>query len=209
MKRNILLEPKWKERTHNTHMKHLSTYSHGKYKVAFLGDSMMERWLTTGSQYWEKFSNHANLGVGGDGVEHLLYRLTENETCSGILDVMEVDKIILMIGTNNIDKKPIDDIFAAVVNIINIIFKKQPNVQLIIYGLTDRTDVSNEKISALNTKLETYIKNQNNNKLMYRYFGNKVNHDNKFFDDNVHLSRLGYKEWFDDLLHLALYEKIF
>jgi len=200
---NSLLVPKWKQRTHDTHIKHLKLYENKKFKVAFLGDSMMERWLNTGKKYWTtSFSEYANLGVGGDGIEHLLYRLTENQEFKGILDVITVEKIIFMIGTNNLEKKSVNDIIEGIINIINIIFKKQPNVELVIYGLLDRTDVSVDKIAELNTKLENYINKQNNQKLSYRFFGEKVNHDDKFFDDNVHLGQLGYELWYNDMKEL-------
>lgn len=200
---NNLLIPKWKARTSNTHKKHLELYKDKEFKVAFLGDSMMERWLSTGKIHWNtSFKNYANLGVGGDGIEHLLYRLTDNIETKGILDVIKVDKIIFMIGTNNLDKKSVDDILEGIINTINIIFEKQPNVQLVVYGLLDRTDISKSKISELNTKLEVYIKQQNNSKLSYRFFGEKVNHDDKFFDDNVHLSSIGYDKWYEDLKNI-------
>lgn len=199
-KQNTLLVPKWKDRTHNTHKQHLKLYEGKKFKTAFLGDSMMERWLRTGEQYWkESFANCANLGVGGDGVEHLLYRLTENQEFKGILDVIKVDKIFFMIGTNNLEKKSVDDILEGIINVIQLIFKKQPDVKLVIYGLPDRTDISLTKIADLNTRLEGYINKQNNKNLTYRFFGDSVNHENKYFDDNVHLSKLGYNKWYDDI----------
>ena len=203
MKRNNLLIPKWKNRTYNIHKQHFQMYKDKHFRMAFLGDSMMERWLSTGQKYWSgSFSDCANLGVGGDGIEHLLYRLTPNEEFKGILDVISVDKIILMIGTNNLEKELATNILAGIVNVINIIFAKQSNVELTVYGLLDRTDISLDKIADLNTKLENYIIKQNNHKLSYRFFGEKVNHDDKFFDDNVHLSELGYAKWYENLKEL-------
>lgn len=200
---NILLTPKWKQRTYDTQKKHFKLYENNHFKLAFLGDSMMERWLNTGKQFWAKgFSESANLGVGGDGVEHLLYRLTTNSEFKGILDVVTADKIIFMIGTNNLEKRSTNEILEGIVNIIKFIFTKQPNVEIVVYGLLDRTDISLDKIADLNTKLEGYIRQQNNNKLSYRFFGEKVNHDDKFFDDNVHLSQLGYEMWYNDLKEL-------
>lgn len=197
---NTLLQPKWKQRSRDTHIKHLKQYEKGHFKVAFLGDYMMERWLNTGKQYWSTtFSEYANLGVGGDRIENLLYRLTANNEFKGILDVITVDKIIFMIGTNNLEKTPVNDILEGTVNILNLIFKKQPNVEIVVYGLTDRTDISLEKISDLNTRLEQYIKQVNNPKLSYRFFGDMVNYDDRFFDDNVHLSHYGYEVWYNDL----------
>lgn len=198
---NLLLTPKWKQRTYDTHTKHLKLYANNEFKLVFLGDSMMERWLSTGKQYWKNsFVDCANLGVGGDGIEHLLYRLTENKEFKGILDVINVDKIIFMIGSNNLSKCSVDDILRGTINIIELIFKKQPKCELIVYGLLDVVGIDKNKIVELNTKLSEYIKQQHNHNLTYRFFGHKVNHDDKFFDDNIHLSTLGYQVWHDDIL---------
>lgn len=49
---NPLLTPKWKQRTFDTHLKHQQLCKGAKldekksFKYAFIGDSMMERWLT-------------------------------------------------------------------------------------------------------------------------------------------------------------------
>ena len=200
---NILLTPKWKQRTYDTHRKHLKLYENNHFKLAFIGDSMMERWLNTGKNFWTKsFAECVNFGVGGDGVEHLLYRMTNNSEFKGILDIITVDKIIFMIGTNNLEKRTTNEILEGIVNIIKLIFTKQPNVEIVVYGLLDRTDISLEKIAELNAKLENFINKLNNPKLTYRFFGEKVNHEDKYFDDNVHLSQLGYEMWYNDLKEL-------
>ena len=113
-----------------------------------------------------------------------------------------------MIGTNNLEKKSIDHILEGMMNIINLIFQKQPNCQLIVYGLLDRTDIPLEKVAELNKRLEEYIKAENNPNLIYRFFGDKVNHDDKYFVDNVHLSFLGYKQWFFDLKSILNNKKV-
>lgn len=91
---NPLLVPKWKKRTYETHKKHLSLYKNrDDIKVAFMGDSMMERWLSTGKKLWMKrFRECANLGVGGDGIEHLLYRIINSNENEGILENLKLDK---------------------------------------------------------------------------------------------------------------------
>lgn len=62
---NPLLTPKWKQRTFDTHISHQAKYPEKTcFKYAFIGDSMMERWLTSGSDYWNAFlaDNSVNLG---------------------------------------------------------------------------------------------------------------------------------------------------
>ena len=120
---NTLLIPKWKKRSVNTNQEHLTKYTKDSYKNVFLGDSMIERWLTTGASYWNNHydKDSANLGVGGDGIQHLLHRLTNGN----VLDGIKTDKVIIMIGTNNIETKSVRDIFEGLMNIINIVRKKQ------------------------------------------------------------------------------------
>ena len=111
-KKNPCLKSKWKERTHNSHQKHVELYVHGgekkEYDRVFLGDSMMERWMTTGSKIWNThFTNSANLGVGGDKIENLLYRLSggdEKNCIETVLDKIDTSTIYFMIGTNNLGR---------------------------------------------------------------------------------------------------------
>lgn len=203
---NPLLTPKWKQRTFDTHIIHQSKGDKRNFKYAFIGDSMMERWLTSGSDYWNTFlADHSiNLGVGGDGVEHLLYRLT-GDADKGIKPIFEFvtieDTIYLMIGTNNLDRRSVDQIFEGIVNIINFISSQQPNTKIHLFGVTIRSDISNEKIDELNTKLAEYINMRGDQKLTFSDFNSKIYKDPKNFDDHVHLSSFGYETW---MLHIKL-----
>lgn len=94
--------------------------------------------------------------------------------------MITVNKIVLMIGTNNLERNSVDSILEGIINIVSIIFQKQANCHLFIYGLLDRSDISLTKIGELNSKLENHIKMQNNPKLTYRFFGDKVNYADKF-----------------------------
>jgi len=100
-----------------------------------------------------------------------------------------------MIGTNNLEKRVEEDIFKGILNIIKLIFEKQPNIELIIYGLPPRSDIKIEKIKEVNSKIQEHVKDLKN--IKYRYFGDQL--ENEDYDDNVHLSRSGYKKWFIDL----------
>lgn len=213
MKKNLLLQPKWKQRTHDTHIKHLEQYQESqthpkKIRFAFLGDSMMERWLTTGNEYWnEMFSaeqnsllQSANLGVGGDGIEHLLYRLNgdKDKNIPGILDNILVETIFLMIGTNNIEKKTVSDVFDAIVNIIQFIFQKQPHTKLVLFGVTYRKDVKKEKIVELNQKLLSFVitcdKLPTPTQITFADINTLLDLDTDY-DDHVHLNTSGYLKW--------------
>lgn len=204
-------EPTWKQRTHATHGRHLDLYRGQSLTEAFIGDSMMERWLTTGSRLWQRYySNCANLGVGGDGIQHLLYRLVGTEDVESILDVMTADTIYLMIGTNNLSavadalpkqlqRSSVADIVAGILMVINIILEKQPKAHLVVYGLLHRYDVDTSTVDDINARLSSSIDAMGSPRVTYRFFGDAVHHDDAFYDDDVHLSALGYQAWCDDL----------
>lgn len=192
MKPNPIIIPKWKQRTHDTHQKHLKEYLNKSFKYALLGDSMMERFKYT--KYSDSLTDYVNLGVGGDQIQNLLYRIS-GVNITSILDIIKVEKIFLMIGTNNVEKGKSGDIIEGIIKIIQIIFDKQPNCELIIYGITLRKDVPETKIKEVNEKLELTIKNSNK-KISYRTLNVSIDD----LIDNVHLNDNGYEKWFNNLI---------
>jgi lysophospholipase L1-like esterase len=71
----------------------------GKAPLVFLGDSITEAWLKVGRPVWDRVwapMGAVNFGIGGDRVEHLLWRL-RNGNCEGLKPKL----VVLMIGTNN------------------------------------------------------------------------------------------------------------
>ena len=66
-------------------------------EIIFIGDSITNRWQTTGKQLWDKYyvSRHSfNYGIEGDRTENVLYRV-ENKEFDGI---EHAKVIVLMIG---------------------------------------------------------------------------------------------------------------
>ncbi len=200
-----LLIPKRKARTCETHLKHIESVHQSHYDVLFLGDSMLERWSTTGNDYWEndlKKFNIMNAGVGGDKVENLLWRIQPTDDVQSILDCVKVKKIVLMIGTNNIERDSPLEIYRAITHIIDVIFIHQIDCELIIYGVLPRIEVSPLKIAELNNMLREYVENHKTpKKILYRDITSQLDGD-IYYDDNVHLSHEGYKIWLDDLLKI-------
>lgn len=197
--------PKWKERTATTHARHIEIIQKRtelrSNAILFLGDSMMERWLTTGKSFWtNELAKYPimNAGVGGDRIENLLWRITTNP---GILDVASYSTIFLMIGTNNIEKSRPESVATAIQSILQTIFDKQPNVKrVILYGLTLRSDVPHHKIADLNRLLaELCARSTFDGRLTFTSFSEKLV-DDRYFDDRVHLSRLGYEYWLTELM---------
>ena len=95
---------KFKDRSNQTcHEAHLPILKNNKsLSVVLLGDSMIERFLTTGSTtHVAKLPSSFNAGCGGDKISNVVYRLLI------MLPYLPSDvKVwVLMIGTNDLAKK--------------------------------------------------------------------------------------------------------
>lgn len=207
---NPILIPKWKNRTSLTHTNHLKEYSDKSFKVALLGDSLTEFWKET--EYWKSadiFKEAANLGVGGDEIQHLLYRISgdkvDGNDVTSILDVIQVEKIVLMIGTNNSStKRTPEQIAEGLSKVIDIILSKtfkQSKANLIIYGITYRRDVSIDKIRDINNLYQELVQKiqdtQDIEKTQINYRTLDITEQDLI--DNVHFNEEGYRKWYEDL----------
>ncbi len=212
------LEPAWKERTATTHDALVQSLINGqdqeqqkqkqkpqpKECILLLGDSMLERWKTTGSTTWqehqidEKYSliPVVNAGVGGDGTQHVLWRLKEGR----LLDYVQPTKVIILLGTNNIERDSERDICLAIEQIMDLIRERYPSCAIVVYGVLPRGDKKqrakiNGKIENLNRLLSEIRRPQ----FSYRYFGHKFLNENgewneEYFDDHVHLNERAHRE---------------
>lgn len=114
-----------------------------------------------------------------------------------------IKTIILMAGTNNIEKHNVDQVFAGIVNLIKTIHEKNPGLQIKLFGLPARDStvkkLTNEalmtKIKDLNTKLATL--DGTNNIQFFNFFNkltkNGLEKDAAYFDDHVHFNSAAYK----------------
>lgn len=149
-----LLIPKHKDRTETTLQLHIKCLKIcNDYKVLLLGDSIFER-MNEYSQYQQlaKMKYIFNAGVGGDGIEHILYRLDKN-----FLSYFgrNLKKIVILAGTNNIEKYDEHKIYEGFSNLLGVIRKRlnmvvPVSLQMILIGLPPRfsstQEISNEII---------------------------------------------------------------
>jgi len=203
---NKAILPKWKERTEKTHSEIVSSLTSGGTPpdVVFLGDSMFERWKTTGSICWRHsgFSHYniCNAGIGGDCTQHVLWRLDQTP---GVFDYVKPKCVFLLIGTNNIESDSPEDITEAINLICQRIFTQSPASKIVLLGVFPRKGDQklHDRIRQLNALLEALA----GEKITYRYYGDlmltidgKIN--NAYFDDRVHLNENGYYLWGQHLL---------
>ena len=190
---NKLLIPKWKKRTDETHQEHQKNYNGKQFDIVFIGDSMMERWGTTGKEYlvkMEKDLSVALMGVGGDGIENLLYRLQDERS---ILENITINRCIyLMIGTNNLEKISTEHMVDGIKNIIQII-KIKGKVTIKLSLLPYRSDVDKKKIDGVNLGIKTMVESMQNVECHSIFDLFTFDTD---YDDHVHFNEIGYQKWY-------------
>ncbi|KAK1155141.1 platelet-activating factor acetylhydrolase IB subunit gamma [Acipenser oxyrinchus oxyrinchus] len=102
-------------------------------EVLFVGDSLVQ--LLHQFEIWrELFSPlHAlNFGIGGDGTQHVLWRLQNGE-----LDHINPKIIVLWVGTNN-HGDTAEQVAEGIGAIVKLIHSKQPTARVLILGLLPR-----------------------------------------------------------------------
>jgi len=108
----------------------------GGVDLLFLGDSITDMWRTRGSNVWNKaYAPHRaeNFGIGGDRTQHLLWRIEH-----GGLDGLSPKVIVLMIGTNNSNSDPADEVAEGVEKIVAEIRSRCPASRILLLAIFPR-----------------------------------------------------------------------
>ena len=95
----------------NLHKSFLDRAKKGDVDLLFLGDSITQGWGDNATWKTHYTPRHAaNFGIGGDGTQHVLWRVENGE-----LDGIKPRAIVMMIGTNNIGSSKPEDIADVIV----------------------------------------------------------------------------------------------
>ena len=187
--------PTWRDRTENTHTAHLQEFAGRDIEVLLLGDSMFERLKTTGKGIWTTNPAVGNAGVGGDKTQHVLWRLEQ-----GLLKVVRPKKILLMIGTNNLESHPPEDIYEGIVAIIDRIKAEAPTCHIVLLGILPRNigdypkgQANHMSLTSINQKLAVLPG------VEYYDFGELFNEKAELYADHVHFNKSGYQIWCQQL----------
>lgn len=129
-------------------------YSGKPFPIIFDGDSITNRWQTTGKKVWNAdfVKDAADFGIEGDRTENLLWRLNK-----GQVDGMDPKVVVLMIGTNNTGRDSVDEIAGGVLMVVQQYMKRCPHAHIILMAIFPRspkaTDGARKKVAAINVKL--------------------------------------------------------
>ncbi|MBN2083625.1 MAG: hypothetical protein JW748_00275 [Anaerolineales bacterium] len=166
-------------------------------QLIFLGDSLTRRWEDNPDLWNKYFSSYraANFGVGGDCLENIKWRILNGE-----LDGIDPKIIILLAGTNNLDKDSEEAIVNGIREIAVIIREKLKNTKIVILGLLPRnaneTGINySRKIGRINIQLESLFANTG---MAYRDIGKDLRNEqgvvsDAIMPDGLHLNSNGYE----------------
>lgn len=160
--------------------------------LIFIGDSITQGWEGHGKEVWRKYyapRNAANLGIGGDRTQHVLWRL-ENGNIDGISPKLAV----VMIGTNNSASNTPEEIAEGVAAILNKLRTELPQTKILLLGIFPRGENNEDPKRIVNTKTNELISEYGDGEMIfYKDIGKSF-----LEEDNETLSR----ETMPDLLHL-------
>lgn len=138
------------------HNQNVSLTNNADINVVLVGDSIIKG-LRRYPRIWRKYFaplKSLNFGIGGDRTQHVLWRLQNGE--------MECDPkvVVVLCGTNNIDKNSPSEITQGILAIVDYIRKKKPNASIIVCGILPRDlfpTIRRENIDEVNDELFEYI----------------------------------------------------
>ena len=172
-----------------------------KYKddiqLVFLGDSLTRRWEDN-IGIWNKYFtayHPVNFGVGGDSLENIKWRILNDE-----LEGINPKVIVVLAGTNNLDKDPEEVIVSGIEEIVGMIQAKLKDTKIVVLGLLPRNDTeaginNGEKIARINRQLAARF---TGTEITFKDIGailmnEKGRVSNAIMPDGLHLSAKGYE----------------
>ncbi|CAG7565225.1 unnamed protein product [Fusarium equiseti] len=185
----------FKQRSHETHYdthRPQITSNPNQYTIALLGDSLFERFKTTGSTLpIHNNPSILNLGVGGDKVLNVQYRIDQ-----GLFDDIKTHQpnlklMYVHMGSNNLKKNGLRKNDAdAYATLIKNIREALPNVEIVVTALFKQRGLADEIIDEANRVLKDIA---DRNYAAFLPFGDEQG--GIMSEDNVHLNETGYARW--------------
>ena len=189
------------------HEKFVAQAKQGGIEVLFIGDSITERWATDGKAAWEKHFaplKAANFGIGGDKVEHILWRAQNGE-----LNSLKPKVVVLLAGINNTWGCKRDEqqargefIGAGLADILKIVRAKLPEAKVLLLAILPLADGRAPCVKVANERLEKLADGQQVRflDLVEKLAPGNGQASKDIMPDGVHLSPKGYELWAEGLL---------
>lgn len=184
------------------HEQVLDRVRHGNVDMIFVGDSITHGWEKpgVGKELWDMYygpRNAVNMGFGGDGTQHVLWRLDNGE-----IDGISPKLAVLMIGTNNSNGQSYtaEEISDGIKAICGRMRHKLPKTKILILGIFPRgaTPSPQRQKNAEASELASQI--ADNDMVYYlnindRFLEADGTLSKDIMPDLLHLSKKGYRIW--------------
>ena len=173
----------------------------GDIDLLFVGDSITDWWARGGLEVWNaNFAalNPANFGIAGDTTQGVLWRMQNGE-----LEGFKARLIVHMLGTNNINRNPVDEIVDGNRLILEEFRKRQPQAKVLLLGVFPRGAAADNPFRAtikeMNAKLAALADNK---QVFFKDIGDKfLTSDGALpadvMPDGLHPNAKGYQIWAD------------
>lgn len=180
---------------HQRHAEKLVEAQAGDYDIVLIGDSITQ-YAERDALYGYYFGNRKvlNLGFGGDGTEHVLWRLRNGE-----LDGVQPKLVSLMIGTNNSRNQSADAIVAGIEAILDELEVRVPDAKVVLFSVFPRkAGIEQTTLEAVNRELPRFgaraqVEHLDINDQFYTAEG-ELNPE-FYWRDLLHLVTPGYQVW--------------
>lgn len=167
-------------------------------KAVIMGNSITHFWggepvahRASGLKTWNKVMRPAgfqNLGYGWDRIENVLWRVYHGE-----LDGYQTEKVVLMIGTNNMGVNSDDEIIDGLKFLVSAIRERQPSAIIKVVGILPRrngeqwVETVNKGIQSMTAQVGCQFSNPGTSLLQK---DGKI--DETLFSDGLHPNEKGY-----------------
>ncbi|TKC08620.1 SGNH/GDSL hydrolase family protein [Pedobacter frigoris] len=183
--------------------RHQEVLDYGKAnqpELVLVGNSILHYWggepassRAKGKDAWTKYfaeGKAMNMGFGWDRIENVLWRIYHGE-----LDEISPKKIILMIGTNNLDYNTDEEIVQGLKFLLDVIKVRKPAADVILMGILPRRKME-QRIAGLNKKIAAIAIGK---RLKYADAGKLFlkpakEIDESLFSDGLHPNAVGYEK---------------
>jgi lysophospholipase L1-like esterase len=188
------------------HQANLDKVKKGNIDLLFVGDSITEGWGN--NSVWQKTYEPlkaANIGIGGDTTENVLWRLDNGEV-EGISPKVAV----LLIGTNNLglEGHAPDAVAKGVAAVVQSLRKKLPKTKILLLAIFPRDEQPTADIrKKIKTVNDTIAKLDDKKTVRFLDIGAKLSNPDgslskEVMPDFLHLSEKGYQIWADAMAPL-------
>lgn len=200
-------------------------------RLVFVGDSITHFWLLGDSPWFkgQKFGHKSwnesfagqppenlglNLGISGDRIEHILYRLQPKSAGGlGELDRPDLNPefVIVLVGINNTyeAEEPVgDSVFEGIKAVVSAVHERKPSATVILQSLlpTGEKSKNRDVVLPVNKRLvqlaasapfSSYVRFFDAHAAFVDSSGQQLT---KYFNDGLHPNEVGYRAWRDRLV---------